>query len=381
MTPEELIASMQKKDFNYFLGLMLDEVPSDIDKRQGSIIYDALAPAAMIAAQQSMTLADIVRETYVKTADNEFLDYRAAEHGTERQLATKAQVKIKALDRDDKALKNIEINDRFASLGDEPIFYTVIEIKEDLIIAEAEEVGTKPNGYLGQILPITPNDELNWAEIVEITIPARDAETDDHLRDRLLGSDSWITYGGNVSDYLDMTSKIEEVGTTQIYPVWNGGGTVKLVILDNDLMPASEELLEKVKDEIDPQDSQSLGYGLAPIDHLVTVVAPEKVEINIDLKVEVDTQSSLEAVKPKIIEAIEDYFKLERQRWNQVNQLVGRGYSLIVYRSQILNSIMNVEGVINAQIPQLNGEDKDISMIFSNQVSQLPVLKDVNINA
>ncbi|MDK7075495.1 baseplate J/gp47 family protein, partial [Lactobacillus gasseri] len=93
------------------------------------------------------------------------------------------------------------------------------------------------------ILPVTPNDLLSWAEITEITAPARDVESDDHLRARLLSSQSWIAHGGNVADYLDMTSKIDEVGAAQIYPTWNGGGTVKVVILNNNLMPASASLV------------------------------------------------------------------------------------------------------------------------------------------
>jgi len=360
---------------------MMAKVPNDIDKRQGSIIYDALAPAAMVMAQQSLSLSNIVRETYIKTADSEFLDYRAVEHGTSRQLATAAQVKAKFLDSKGNSIDNVEIGDRFASLGDTPVFYKVIKINDDLTgMLETEEVGTRPNGYLGQILPVTPNDVLSWAEIIEVSIPAKDNETDDHLRNRLLSTDSWIAYGGNIADYLDMISKISAVGSAQVYPTWQGGGTVKLVILDNDLMPASETLLKQVKETIDPIDSESEGYGLAPIDHKVTVVAPELVTIDISTKVEVDTQVDIEALKPKILSAIEDYLKLRRIAWSQINKVTGRGYALTIYRSQILSSIMKVDGVVNASIPTLNGKDDDIALIFNNELSQIPIVGEVNLN-
>lgn len=381
MTPEELSKQIEARDFHYYLKQMLDRVPDDVDKRQGAIIYDATAPAAEVMALQSLSLSNLVKETYIKTADNEFLDYRAVEHGTSRQLATSAQVKAKFLDSKGNPIDNVEVGDRFASLGDNPIFYKIISFNDDLTgILEAEETGTRPNGYLGQILPVTPNDILSWAEIIEVVIPAKDDESDDHLRNRLLSNDSWIAYGGNIADYLDMLSKIPSVGSAQVYPVWNGGGTVKLVILDNELMPASVELLTQVKNEIDPPDSPGLGYGLAPIDHKVTVVSPEPVTVDISTKVEVDTQVDIETLKPKILAAIEDYFKLRRVAWSQINKTTGRGYALTIYRSQILAAIMKVTGVVNATIPILNGEDDDIALKFNNDLSQLPVIGEVNLN-
>ncbi|WP_125764412.1 baseplate J/gp47 family protein [Companilactobacillus hulinensis] len=381
MTPENLAGQIESRDFEYYLDQMMDKVPDDIDKRQGSIIYDALAPAAMVMANQSLTMGMLIREAYIKTADNEFLDYRAEEHGTSRQLATAAQVKAKFLDTKGNPINNVETGDRFASLGDNPIFYTVKSINDDLTgIMEAEEVGTRPNGYLGQVLPVTPNDTLSWAEIIEVTVPARDAETDDHLRERLLASDSWIAYGGNISDYLDMLSKISTVGGAQVYPVWNGGGTVKLVILDNDLRAASQELLTQVKNEIDPPDSPGLGYGLAPIDHTVTVVAPEEISVDISTKVEIDSISDMEVLKPKIMDIISKYFELCRSAWDDVNKVTGRGYKLVIYRSKILSEIMKVEGVVNASIPELNGKDEDVHLIFNNDVSQLPLMGEVNLN-
>ena len=381
MTPEDLASKIEKQNFEFYLSQMMAKIPDDIDKRQGSIIYDALAPAAMIMAQQSLKLSNIVKETYIKTADNEFLDYRAVEHGTARQMATSAQVKAELLDSKGNPINNVEIGDRFASLGDNPIFYRVTKINDDLTgILEAEEVGTRPNGYLGQILPVTPNDILSWAEIIEVSIPAKDNETDEHLRNRLLSTDSWIAYGGNIADYLDMLSKISVVGSAQVYPVWNGGGTVKLVILDNDLMPASDVLLKQVKEEIDPTDSESLGYGLAPIDHKVTVVAPEPVTVNISTNIEVDSQFDINALKPKILDAIEDYFKLRRIAWGQINHTTGRGYALTIYRSQILAAIMKVDGVVNASIPILNDKDDDIKLTFDNDLSELPVVGEVSLN-
>ena len=378
MNPEEYAAEYTSRNYDYWLDKMLDNVPDDIDQREGSIVFDALAPTAMSMAQQSLTMANIIRQSYIKTAQGEFLDYRAAEHGTARYVATQTEVKAKFLDSDGNAINNVQIGDQFASIGETPIFYTVQKINDDLTgELTADDPGTTANSYIGQILPVTSNDSLSWAEITEIVAPARDEETDDHLRDRLLKADDWVAYGGNVADYLSMLSKINEVGAGQVYPVWNGAGTVKLVIVDNNLMPASADLVKKVKNIIDPEDREALGYGLAPIDHQVTVVAPSILTVNVASTVTIDSKQNADTVKAKIKEAVENYFQLLRQSWNTVDQKTGRGYSQTVYRSKILSQIMSVEGVINASVPVLNGTEGDIALTFNNQTSELPILGEV----
>lgn len=380
MNPNELADELETQNFDYWLNLMLDNVPNDIDKREGSIIYDAVAPAAMVSAQQSLSLANIIRETYIKTAQGEFLDYRAVEHGTSRYTATNTEVKARFNDDDGNPV-NVEVGDRFASIAESPIFYTVIKANGDgTAEMQAEEAGTSANSYIGQVLPVTPNDNLAWAEITEITIPAKDEENDEHLRARLLNSNYWVAYGGNVADYLDMTSKIPDVGATQIYPVWNGAGTVKLVILNNDLMPASQTLIKKVKEEIDPEDNETQGYGLAPIDHRVTVVAPETFEVNIAMNVTTAENASIDTIRTNIKVSLEELFKSLRRDWSTINATVGRGYSMTIYRSKILSRVMMLEGVANATMPRLNGKDEDLQLVFNNTVSQLPVLGEVTVN-
>lgn len=381
MSPNELIDEFQSKDYDYFLRKMLDAVPDNVDKREGSIIYDALAPAALVMGQQSLDMANVIKETYIKTASGEFLDYRAIEHGTSRYPATQTEAKAKVLNDKKEPVDNVQIGDKFASIGDSPIFYDVTKINSDLTVELTAEVkGSSANSYIGQILPVTPNDLLSWAEITEITAPARDVESDDHLRARLLSSQSWNAYGGNVADYLDMTSKIDEVGAAQIYPTWNGGGTVKVVILNNDLMPASASLVQKVKNTLDPEDKQAEGYGLAPIDHAVTVTAPEILKVDVSIQLQLTDQANKVAVEKGIKDMLNELFSELRKDWNTINATVGRGYSLSIYRSRILSKIMLIDGVADSQFPKLNGEDKDIHLIFSNEVSQLPILGEVTIS-
>ena len=382
MSPNDLIEQLQEKNFDYWLELVLSYVPENIDKREGSIIYDAVAPAAMAFSEQVLQLANIVKQTYVKTAQDEFLDYRATEYGTARYPATYTKALARAVgDTEDGTVDNIRVGDRFASVQDEPVFYKVTYVNENkTFVLTAETAGSGPNSYIGQVLPVTPNDRITYAEIIEVSAPARDTETDDHLRARLLAENRWAAYGGNVADYLDMLQNIEEVGAGQVYPVWAGAGTVKLVILDNDLKPASKQLCHQVKEIIDPEDAATEGYGLAPIDHRVTVTAPEELVVNVETTIVLDQSVNPDFVKSQIKEQLVKYFTDLRRTWADINRETGRGYSMQIYRSKMLAAIMLTAGVYNAQLPTLNGSDSDINLTFTNEVSQLPILGEVVLN-
>lgn len=380
MNPQTVIETLQAQDFDYWMDKMLDEVPETVDTRQGSIIYDAMAPAATMLAERSLQTAEAVKQSYTVTAESEFLDWHAADKGTVRQEATFAQVTAKFVNSDGEVIHNVAVDDQFASVGDDPIFYTVTTVNDDgSAVLVADVWGTRPNAYLGPILPVTPNDALSWAEIVEVSVPARDAEDDDHLRERLLSPNSYIAYGGNIADYADMLSKLTDVGAGQIYPTWQGGGTVKLVILDNDLLPASKELVKQVQNQIDPPPTAE-GYGLAPIDHVVTVVAPDVLTVDVTSAISLAPDATLGTVTGKIKAGLNEFFGKLREKWATLDSKTGRGYSLTVYRSQLLAEMMKFEGVVNASLPTLNGEDKDLVLTFTNKRSELPEVGEVTLS-
>jgi uncharacterized phage protein gp47/JayE len=60
---------------------MLDSIPDDIDKREGSIIGDALAPAALEIAQVYHLMGIMYRLIFGITTDGDLLTLRAADFG------------------------------------------------------------------------------------------------------------------------------------------------------------------------------------------------------------------------------------------------------------------------------------------------------------
>ena len=91
-------------------------------------------------------------------------------------------------------------------------------------------------------------------------------------------------------------------------PTWDGGGTVKLTIIDSDYNKPSPTLIDEVQTAVDPEQNQGEGYGIAPIGHVVTVVGVDEVEIDVESEITLQTGYTWEGVKPAVEAAINDYF-------------------------------------------------------------------------
>mgnify|MGYP003293080400 CR=1 FL=1 len=76
--------------FERILQRCLERVPSAVDKREGSIIYDALAPAAVELAILYTELSTILDRANIDTATGLDLDNKARERGIFRAAATPA---------------------------------------------------------------------------------------------------------------------------------------------------------------------------------------------------------------------------------------------------------------------------------------------------
>lgn len=378
MTPNDLLKDIEKYNFDYFVEEALQRVPVGIDTREGAIIYDALAPAAYSFAELAMSIHDVLIDTYTQTAQGEFLDYRAIERGLKRKPATFTQALARFTDQDGQPFK-VEIGTRFSSIGTDPVYYSVTKQVDGGFIITAERAGNAPNRYIGQLLPVDNINGLGYAEITKIEIPAADAESDDALRKRVLASNTFTEYGGNVADYRAMLATIPDVGAAQIYPTWNGGGTVRVVILNNEFLQPTQRLIDEVQEVLDPTDAQGDGYGMAPIGHTVTVASPTAKTIELEIGIDTDADLTYVDLTPAVTEAINKYFDDQRRSiWPTV--VNNRHYSLTIYRSQLMAAILQVPGVVNVSQLTLDKSTSDISLVFDNTKQEVPIVGGVDIH-
>lgn len=340
--------------FEEILERALGHVPNDLDKREGSPIYLAIAPICFELAEAYIQLEAIRNMTYADTSTNDDLTRRCAERGVYRKDATKAL-------RKGTFNTAVPIGTRF---GLEETTYTVVrEIQSNVYELECEQNGRIGNAYVGQLLPIGYIKDLTIAELTDILVPGEEIESDDSLRKRYFASLESEAYGGNIADYIEKTKGIDGVGGVKVYPVWNGGGTVKLVILDTEYHVPSVQLVERVQTLIDPTQNQGEGKGIAPIGHVVTVVGVEEAIVNIQSDITLQSGYVWEDVKEGIREVLQTYLKELSKTWEDVE-------GIVVRTSYIETHILGVTGVLDIQDTLINGLGQNL-LLGANSIPKL----------
>ncbi len=284
---------LEEYTYEHLKESILEHVPDDVDKREGSIIFDAIMPAAYELSFYYYRLRMVLQQTYAETAVGEFLDLRAAEQGLTRSLDTAAVRRGDFATSRGEPLK-VDIGTRFSTISKtgEGIVYKVSKPYLDPQGEEApgaylltcEEKGTIGNEYSGDLLPVTYVTGLGTASMSTVIAPGRDVESDQDFRERYFEALHFRPFGGNIAQYRTYLQGIAGVGGQQIYPSWRGAGTVLVSIVDSQCQPVSEEFIRHVQEQLDPENlegNRGDGLGIAPIGHKVTVVTPEVLEINI----------------------------------------------------------------------------------------------------
>lgn len=379
---------LQKYTYDYILTEALSKVPDNVDKREGSIIRDALSPCCYEAAKHILYLADIIEQTYIETANGLWLDGRVIEGGVTRDPATYAK-KLGVFKTQLDEPCQISIGQSFSTVGDTILNYTAVQVyvNEDgdvvpgSYIMQCNTVGSVGNSYIGRIVPNDYIEKLASAEITTLLYPGEEEESDDSLRERFLANLMKTAFGGNIAQYLQWAKEIPGIGGVQVYPVWAGGGTVKLSIIDTDYNSCSSEFCQTILEKFDPENSggkTGLGLGIAPIGHKVTVSTPLPRTINVSGKITLLPGYKLETLLPQIKLALEEYLLSLRQAWENSDD--ENNYSVIVYLGRINFAILNVKGVSSAYELQLNGTDTDIRLTETSSLQEIPVLGTVSLD-
>lgn len=335
--------------FDYIMNRMLESVPDTVDKREGSIIYDALSPAAAELVKCYMELDVVMDETFVDTASLQYLMLRCKERGVAIQGETAAVIEGVFTP------SSVELTAGLRFNCDE-VNYTITEkISAGHYKLEAETLGTVGNKYTGLLLPIQTVNGLETAQIAAVLIPAEDGDTTDTLREKYYASIDGEAFGGNVSDYREKVNAITGVGGVKVYPVWNGGGTVKLTVIASDYTAPSSELISKVQTAIDPEQNHGEGMGLAPIGHTVTVTGAKYADLTITANVTFAAGWNWENGKSQLVSAANAYLDELCKAWADSE-------TTVVRISQIETHLLTADCVVDVDGTTVNGDTKNIEL-------------------
>lgn len=340
----------------------LTRIPNTLDKREGSIIYDAMAPNSIEEAKLYTELDNVLERGFVDTATGEDLELRTKEQGVERKAAATTIRYLQCTGTSGR----IFVGDRF--LIDAVYFKATKQIDIPGVVAiESETAGSQTVvDYNSEVLSVEGIPGLEGASLVfehPEDFNGVDAESDEDLRERYYITVRRNPGSGNIADYEYWCSEITGVGKVIVQPLWNGGGTVKVTVLDSNGDPASPGLVTDVKEYLDPVDG--LGMGKAPIGAHVTVEPAVAIAIDIVVSIRLNSSKSLADVQAEFANDVESYFT---------------SINLSSNRTVILNMIgsvmVNVSGVIDYDNLTLNGVSKNIIL----GVNEIPALGTVTLS-
>lgn len=324
-------------------------VDNTLDKREGtSMIFNATAANSVETVQMLMTVKNFIDMVFADTAPREYLIRRAAERGLKPREATFAK-------RKGEFNIDIPIGSRFSL---DELNYEVIErISFGQFILQCETAGNEGNLFSGQLIPIEYIDGLQTAVLTEILIPGNDEEDTEAFRTRYFDSFNSQAFGGNRADYKEKVGSLPGVGGVRVYRAWNGGGTVKLVIIDSRYEKPTQTLIDEVQEAVDPIDKSGEGIGTAPIDHEVTVFGVSETNVNIDTDITYQTGWNWAAIENTARSVITDYFRELASEWAHSED---DNAGLVVRISQIETRLLGVAGVLDIKDTRLNGNQSNL---------------------
>lgn len=267
----------------------LSRVTSDVDKREGSVIYDALAPACYKLAEYYAQLNHFADLVFGDTAVGEYLDRFVADYGIARKAAVASVRQVTASEA-------VTVGSRWAI--DDVVYDITEELSENTYSATCETPGAVGNTFSGALSNI---DNTSDAAVTlgGILLSGEDEEDDEALRKRFYGKVREPATSGNAAQYRQWALEVPGCGGAKVFPLWNGNGTVKVLVVDDDTM-IDPSLPASVSDYIET---------VRPVGAAVTVDSPAGFRIAVSAAVKLDGSQTLAAVQAAFTAALTESFK------------------------------------------------------------------------
>lgn len=326
----------------------------ELDTREGSIIFNALAPAALELAIVYSELDNVLNETFVGTASREYIYLACEQIGMDTSMFDAHAGTFKG---------EFDVEVPIGSRWNCDLYnYVVTELIQKNTASgyyeysmTCETAGEAPNIITGSLTAITDlPDNLTHAELTACLVEGEDEYTDEAIKESYFDYINATASDGNIGQYERWCSQYDGIGNFKVLPLWNGSNTVKVSILSSSNRAASTALVNNFQKYLDPGIT-GMGNGVAPIGAFVTVSTATEVPVNVTCTV---TLKSGYTNIPDINASLTDYFSSIAYEKSQVSYM------------SVGAVILSVEGVDAISNLKINNGTADISL----QTEQIPVL-------
>ena len=345
LTPESLKAAAKEK-----IQTALSSAGLSIDLREGSYT-DALISECAYIVYRSIQYSRSLMDAAVPGPDGgPYLDAFAKTFGLTRTAGAKATVQITFSGTDGTAIPAgtwvvTTSNLRYATAS--PITITSGTAQ---VLATAEFIGAAYNVAPGSITRLQSSlpgvTAVNNAQASGGIDPESDLSFYTRIHDHL----SKPRTSGNVNDFEAWARECSGVGYVKVLRIWNGPGTVKVVLAGEDKLPVSESVRSAVAENI--ESKRLIGPN-------VTVVSAAAVTVNVVAKCLVDSGSSADTIKGTFTKTMENLLQEmpfgsgEPIRYNRVMALLLSEPGVTDVVSLTLNGAKDNVRITAEQVPKL----------------------------
>lgn len=279
---------------------IIGRLTTDVDTREGSYTNDMISTVALEIWTALQSLDAVIPIAFVDETSGEYIDKRAAEYGITRKAGTKATADMTFTGTDGTIIPAGKVFLTTDGLQFETDEAVTIASGTATVTATAAAVGDEYNIGAGALTV-----QLN--SLAGLTIFTNDAaeggsdpETDAALLARLQDFMRNTATSGNVAHYKQWATAVDGVGDAKVIPLWDGAGTVKVLIVGNDKGPVDSAIVTACADYIEAN---------RPIGATVTVISAVALTVNVTADVEIDSSTTLETVEEAFTEALEEYLQ------------------------------------------------------------------------
>nr|DAW46096.1 MAG TPA: Baseplate J like protein [Caudoviricetes sp.] len=330
---------------NEVLQSMLDLLTTGLDTREGSYTRDLLSAVAVEIWKGYQLDNMILAAFFLLDASGEVIDKRAEEYGLTRKPGTMATATITITGAETLPEDTIvQTSDGLQYL-----------IQSDGVTAKAVEAGTKYNVAAGEIDTLaTSVSGVTAITNAEAAAGGTEPETDAELTNRILDLLQNPATSGNANHYHQWAMAVNGVGNAKVYPLWNGNGTVKVLIVDHEMQPATDEIVNAAKSNIEAN---------RPIGATVTVASAAAETISIAAVAKKDGSRTEAEMLLEFKDAVKKYFA---------------GIALTdanVSLSKVGYLLLDIEGVSDYTTLTLDGAAQSVTIPDGS----VPVLGEVSI--
>lgn len=370
---------------------MLKNISDEFDKSEGSFFYDATKPAAIEFERKNKEIQEVANKLDVENLEGEELERFVYQRtGQERKPATKATTIVIITGQEGAKISKSDLvgsdTVNFVSTEDKTVDATGrIEVLVECELAGS--VGNVPAGAI-KYFPVSIAG-LTSVTNQEAVTNGYDAESDESLLERYYERIRTPATSGNKYHYKNWAKEVTGVGDAKVLPRWKADKTIatvksildtillngtytneqvqniinkaiecalgiKVVVIDANKNPATDELVVKVYEHIEEE---------RPIGPTVTVVSAISKNISITAKVRLAEGYRIQLVQDEFKKMLEQYRKD-----------VAFKDSYISYAA-IGNILFAVDGVLDYTDLKLNNAMKNIAL----GEEEIPIFADVEL--